>query len=428
MQSIRTLRAAGAPDAAPTESSHLESYLAVRQQSLALCEPLQPEDFVVQSMPDASPAKWHLAHTSWFFEEFVLSAQDADYQPFDPRFRFLFNSYYQSVGPMQARAQRGLITRPGIEEVLRYRAEIDARIVDALERHALPQRVLRVLVLGLHHEQQHQELLLTDIKHLLSCNPLRPAYTRHAAVRPYDSIAIEFEGFDGGLIEIGHAGHGFAFDNETPRHRVYLHPFRLANRLVTNGEYSAFVEAGGYREPRHWLSDGWAAVQREGWRAPLYWSQDAESEFTLGGERALSPHEPVCHLSFYEADAFARWAGARLPTEAEWERAAESLSVEGNFVEQRNWHPLPANAGAGTLAQMFGDTWEWTQSPYSSYPGYEPPEGALGEYNGKFMVNQLVLRGGSCASPAGHLRRSYRNFFYPGTRWQFSGLRLAQDA
>ena len=431
MQSSQTLRAIepGASGAERHEpATHRERYLAVREQSLTLCEPLQPEDFVVQSMPDASPAKWHLAHTSWFFEEFVLAAADPGYKPFDPRFRFLFNSYYQSVGPMHERARRGLITRPGVDEVLRYRAEIDGRIVDALERGAIPAPLLKVLTLGLNHEQQHQELLLTDIKHLLYANPLRPAYTRHTAVRPYDSIALEFEHFSGGLVEIGHAGRGFAFDNEMPRHRVYLTPFRLANRLVTNGEYSAFVEAGGYREPAHWLSDGWATVQREGWRAPLYWSEDCESEFTLGGERALSPHEPVVHLSFYEADAFARWAGARLPTEAEWEIAASGLPVRGNFVEQRNWHPLPASASEGSLTQMFGDAWEWTQSSYSPYPGFEAAEGALGEYNGKFMVSQLVLRGGSCASPESHLRHSYRNFFYPGARWQFSGLRLAQDA
>jgi len=414
---------------APDEDLPLAArFLAVRHQTLSLCEPLQPEDFVVQSMPDTSPAKWHLAHTSWFFEEFVLAASEPDYKPFDERFRYLFNSYYQSVGPMHARSHRGLITRPGIDEVMRYRTEIDDRIADALERGTIPPAQIAVLILGLNHEQQHQELLLTDIKHLLSCNPLRPAYTRHAAVRPYDSVAMELEEFAGGLVEIGHEGRAFAFDNETPRHQVYLQPFKLANRLITNGEFSAFVEAGGYQEPAHWLSDGWLAVQREAWRAPLYWSKEADSEFTLGGERALSPHEPVCHLSFYEADAFARWAGARLPTEAEWEVAAASQAFEGNFVEQRNWHPLPASASPSSLMQMFGDTWEWTRSAYSPYPGFEPTEGALGEYNGKFMINQMVLRGGSCASAQTHLRHTYRNFFYPTARWQFSGLRLAQDA
>jgi ergothioneine biosynthesis protein EgtB len=379
-------------------------------------------------MPDTSPAKWHLAHTTWFFEEFVLAASEPHYNPYDERFRYLFNSYYQSVGPMHARSHRGLITRPGIDEVMRYRSEIDNRVTDALERGTIPPPQIAVLILGLNHEQQHQELLLTDLKHLLSCSPLRPAYTRHTAVRPYDSVAMEFEEFAGGLVEIGHEGRAFAFDNETPRHQVYLRPFKLANRLVTNGEFSAFVEAGGYQEPAHWLSDGWLAVQREAWRAPLYWSKEADSEFTLGGERALSPHEPVCHLSFYEADAFARWAGARLPTEAEWEIAAAPQAFEGNFVEQRNWHPLPASASPGSLMQMFGDTWEWTRSAYAPYPGFEPAEGALGEYNGKFMINQMVLRGGSCASAQTHLRHTYRNFFYPAARWQFSGLRLAQDA
>jgi ergothioneine biosynthesis protein EgtB len=422
-----SLRAA--EPAAPSEDLPLvERFLAVRHETLSLCEPLQSEDFVVQSMPDASPAKWHLAHTAWFFEEFVLAAFQPDYKPHDARFGFLFNSYYQAVGPMHSRAHRGLITRPGVAEVMQYRAQVDARVVEALERSTVSQQLQRVVTLGLNHEQQHQELLLTDIKHLLSCNPLHPAYARHAPVRPYDSIPIDFVPFEGGLVAIGHEGRGFSFDNETPRHHVYLRPFRLANRLITNGEYRAFIEANGYGEPAHWLSDGWATVRREGWTGPLYWSADAQSEFTLGGERALSPHDPVCHLSYYEADAFARWAGARLPTEAEWEIASASAPVAGNFLERRHWHPLPAGGADSGLSQMFGDAWEWTQSPYSPYPGFEAVEGALGEYNGKFMVNQMVLRGGSCASPQSHLRRTYRNFFYPTARWQFSGLRLAQDS
>jgi ergothioneine biosynthesis protein EgtB len=398
----------------------------VRAATLALSEPLSPEDYVVQSMPDASPTKWHLAHTTWFFEEFVLQHAVPGYKFHDDQFRYLFNSYYNTVGPMHSRPHRGLLSRPTVEQVLAYRARIDERMNVLLQREDLSPEILDVITLGLNHEQQHQELLLTDLKHLFSCNPLLPAYVRESATPLRSSPALSFESFDGGLIEIGHEGDEFSFDNERPRHRTYTTAFHLANRAITNGEYLEFVRAGGYENPVHWLSDGWATVQREGWKRPIYWSASLDREFTLTGLRGLNPHSPVCHLSYYEADAFAHWAGARLPSEAEWELAANEAPVRGNFVENRRWHPEPASSD-NSLLQMFGDVWEWTQSAYAPYPGFKPAKGALGEYNGKFMVNQLVLRGGSCATPASHIRASYRNFFGPAARWQFTGLRLARD-
>jgi ergothioneine biosynthesis protein EgtB len=406
----------------------------VRAATLALSEPLSPEDYVVQSMPDASPVKWHLAHTTWFFEEFVLQQAVPGYKFHDEQFRYLFNSYYNTVGPMHSRPHRGLLSRPTVDQVLAYRTRIDERMQTLLQRDDLSSEILGVITLGLNHEQQHQELLLTDVKHLFSCNPLLPAYVRgQAAPASRSSPALAFKSFDGGLIEIGHTGRGFSFDNELPRHRTYTRPFRLANRAVTNREYLEFVRAGGYENPVHWLSDGWATVQRDGWKRPIYWSPSLDSEFTLTGLRELSPSSPVCHLSYYEADAFAHWAGARLPSEAEWELAANDASLSGNFVENRRWHPEPAvsppvsGKSEGPVLQMFGDVWEWTQSAYAPYPGFTPAKGALGEYNGKFMVNQLVLRGGSCATPASHIRASYRNFFNAAARWQFTGLRLAQE-
>jgi len=405
----------------------------VRAATLALAEPLCAEDYVIQSMPDASPAKWHLAHTTWFFEEFVLQRAVPGYKFHDEQFRYLFNSYYNTVGPMHSRPHRGLLSRPTVEQVLAYRARIDERLNVLLQRDDLAAEILDIIALGLNHEQQHQELLLTDLKHLFSCNPLLPAYVRDVAKAVRSSPALSFESFDGGLIEIGHKGRGFSFDNESPRHRTYIQPFRLANRAVTNGEYLEFVRAGGYETPLHWLSDGWTTVQIERWNRPLYWLPSLDAEFTLTGVRALNPSSPVCHLSYYEADAFAHWAGARLPSEAEWELAANDAPLNGNFVENRRWHPDPAasNVVAGKpqspLLQMFGDVWEWTQSAYAPYPGFKPAKGALGEYNGKFMVNQLVLRGGSCATPVSHIRASYRNFFNPAARWQFTGARLARD-
>jgi ergothioneine biosynthesis protein EgtB len=400
-------------------------FLQVRQRTLELCTGLSAEDLQLQSMPDASPGKWHLAHTSWFFEQFVLG-RDPAYRPRDPAWHYLFNSYYQSVGPMHARPQRGLLSRPSLDEVRGYRHYIDDAVSELLG-HDDDAELPGLVELGLQHEQQHQELLLTDIKHAFWCNPLQPAY--HAPIAASsDTKAVPLRFVDGceGIVEIGHRGEGFAFDNETPRHRTLLQPHALASRLVTNAEYLAFVREGGYREPGLWLSDGWATLQRDGWQHPIYWKDDLASEFTLAGVRALDLHEPVCHLSYYEAEAFARWAGARLPTEAEWESAAQAVAIDGNLQDAQRFQPRAASDDAGLL-QLYGDVWEWTASPYVSYPGFRPLPGSLGEYNGKFMCGQWVLRGGSCATPRDHIRASYRNFFPPQARWQFAGLRLGQD-
>jgi len=413
-------------------------FLQVRARTEALAAPLSPEDCQVQSMPDASPVKWHLAHVTWFFETFVLERFEADFKPFDPAYRVLFNSYYQAVGEQHPRAQRGLVTRPSLAGVLAWRAQVNARMAHLLAE-PIHEELKTLVELGLQHEQQHQELLLTDIKHLLSCNPLAPAY--HAspppAVETVERPPWVWMGFDGGLVEIGHAGEGFAFDNETPRHKVWLEPFELASRLVTQGEFAAFIADGGYRDPSWWLSAGWDWVQAQGRQAPLYWRQGASgagswSVFTLHGEVALDDATPVVHLSHFEADAFARWAGARLPTEAEWEHAATCAPDDGpalaNLADRGVFHPLPAAAEpVRGLQQLFGDVWEWTSSAYAPYPGYRPWAGAVGEYNGKFMCDQYVLRGGSCATPADHIRASYRNFFPTGACWQFTGLRLARD-
>lgn len=423
--------------AAPGDGSTLaERFAQVRAATLALCAPLHIEDYVVQSMPDASPVKWHLAHTTWFFEELVLTGTLPGYRFHDERFRYLFNSYYNTVGPMHSRPQRGLLSRPTVQEVLAYRACIDERMGELIGRPArLTATAAAMITLGLNHEQQHQELILTDLKHLFSLNPLQPAYRppphgpqAHRAAPP-----LTYRRFEGGLTGIGHTGEGFCFDNELPRHRAHLAPFALASRPVTNGEYLEFVRDGGYRRPEHWLADGWATVRRHGWRRPIYWARSLDHELTLSGERELALAAPVCHVSYYEADAFARWAGERLPTEAEWEHAASSLAAhggpDGHFLESGDLHPRPAEPGApGELRQLMGDVWEWTQSAYAPYPGYRTAPGAAGEYNGKFMVNQLVLRGGSCATPRSHIRPSYRNFFGPAARWQFSGVRLARDA
>ena len=410
-----------------------QRYLAVRAATVNLCAPLAIEDHVVQSMPDASPAKWHLGHTSWFFEEFVLARAVADYRPLHEPYRYLFNSYYNAVGPMHCRAARGLLSRPTVAEVMAYRAAVDERLTALLDAGSLPEELQEVLTLGLEHERQHQELLLTDIKHLFSLNPLLPAYRERPRSQQLRAAPLRHLGFEGGITGIGYAGTGFCFDNELPRHRALLAPFRLANRPATNGEYLQFVRAGGYEDPRLWLSDGWSLARREQWQRPLYWSPSLEEEFTLTGMRELDPEGPLCHLSYYEADAFARWAGARLPTESEWEFAAGTVPLTGSFVERREWHPQAAvtpvaGSHPDTLLQMFGDLWQWTQSAYAPYPGYSPAAGALGEYNGKFMINQLVLRGGSCATPREHIRVSYRNFFPPAARWQFSGVRLAGDS
>jgi ergothioneine biosynthesis protein EgtB len=426
------------PAAAHAHPDSLSSYFnRVRAASRAICEPLAAEDFVVQSMADASPAKWHLAHTSWFFEQFILKKHVRDYRVFQSQFEYLFNSYYQTVGPMHQRPRRGLLTRPTVAEVFAYRAHVDEQMQMLLEQRRDADAEIGALVtLGLNHEQQHQELMLTDLKHLFSCNPLlpsyRPAATQGAAIRAVDSRSnsVRFISFEGGVREIGTDATQFCFDNETPRHRTLVEPYALADRLVTNGEYLEFIRDGGYQRPELWLSDGWTTVSTERWSTPLYWSESLQAEFTLTGLQPLNPHAPVCHVSYYEADAFARWAGDRLPTEAEWELAAQSLPVAGNLCDdnfaQAPLQPVPAGANTG-LRQMYGDVWEWTASPYVAYPRYRPPAGALGEYNGKFMCNQWVLRGGSCITPADHIRSTYRNFFYPQTRWQFMGIRLARS-
>jgi len=412
-----------------------ERYDTVRAATLDLAAPLSDEDCAIQSMPDASPVKWHLAHTSWFFETFVLAANVSGYQTFDPAYRMLFNSYYNAVGEKHPRPQRGLLSRPSRDEVVAYRRHVDAAMRSLLERpESLSPDVVSLVVLGINHEQQHQELILTDVLHMLSHNPTRPAYRPDDALddgRPAPALTwIEFEA---GLREIGHAGEAFAFDNEMPRHRVYLDGFALASRPVCNAEFLAFIADGGYRRPELWLSEGWDWVTAHHVDAPMYWQRDGGrwEQFTLRGMRLLDLAAPVCHVSLFEADAYARWAGARLPTEAEWETAAAGLAIDGNFQEAGALLPRTAATAArgdSPLTQMYGDVWQWTQSAYSPYPGYRTAPGAVGEYNGKFMCNQFVLRGASFATPRSHARASYRNFFPAPARWQFSGFRLARDA
>lgn len=410
----------------PAGGDPAAAYQAVRRRTLALTAALTPEDMVVQTMPDVSPTKWHLAHTSWFFENFLLAPRLPGYRVFHESYAYLFNSYYFQVGRMHPRPERGLLSRPTVAEIRDYRAHVDAAMARLLAERGTEPEIAALTTLGLHHEQQHQELLLTDIKHVLSCNPLQPALTGLPADPPRPAPEPEFLPGPDGVQAIGHAGSGFAYDNEGPRHEVLLRPYAIANRPVTNGEFREFIRAGGYRRPELWLSDGWTLIQREGRGRPWYWSADLESEFTLGGPRAINPQAPVCHLSYYEADAFATWAGCRLPSEAEWEAWARELPLRGHCQESGHWHPLPA-AGEGPAFQVFGDVWEWTRSAYQAYPGYTPPPGAVGEYNGKFMCGQQVLRGGSCVTPLSHLRVTYRNFFYPDARWQFTGVRLAKD-
>ena len=442
---MTTPKPAAEPDA--LASYQAKRFCAVRGHTENLIEPLSAEDCQIQSMPDASPAKWHLAHLTWFFETFLLERFEAGFKPFDNSFRVLFNSYYNGVGDKSPRHQRGLISRPSLEQVLRYRAQVDQRMLQTIARvqaHHSPleqQAFDALLTLGLHHEQQHQELLLTDIKHALSLNPGSPAYARRWPLAGIDPQPVRWLPYAGGLQEHGFdAGQdgAFAFDNETPRHRIHVAPFELASRLVTNGEMIAFIEDKGYQRPQHWLSMGWDWVQAGQHALPLYWQASDDTgkttyqNFTLQGLVDIDPNTPVCHLSYFEADALARWSGARLPTEFEWELAARSLPPStlpsGNFVENAAYHPLPLQEDKPSQPmQMFGDVWEWTQSNYNPYPGYQPLEGLVGEYNGKFMCNQFILRGGSCATPQSHVRASYRNFFPPDARWQFSGLRLARD-
>lgn len=408
-----------------------ERYRGVRQLSEQLCEPLAIEDYGLQTAIEASPPKWHLAHVSWFYETFLLRASLPGYQVFHPRFEYLFNSYYEQTGTgFWPRPERGLLSRPTVSEVYDYRHHVDAamlELIDSCGSDTWPDVEAR-LQIGLNHEQQHQELLVTDIKRHFAHNPLRPAYRPDL---PQSDAAepdpMGWETFDGGLTPLGLGEAGFGYDNERPRHRVFLEPFALADRPVTNGDFLAFIQDGGYEASALWLSDGWAQVQQQGWRSPLYWEQTGSDWqlMTLAGMRALNPSEPVCHVSYYEAEAYATWAGKRLPTEAEWEHAATGAEITGNFMDDGWLHPRPAHEGVG-LRQLFGDVWEWTGSAYLPYPGYRAPAGALGEYNGKFMCNQMVLRGGSCATSRDHVRATYRNFFYPHERWQFQGFRLAE--
>jgi len=405
-----------------------ERLVATRSLTEDLAGPLSAEDQTVQSMPDVSPTKWHRAHTSWFFETFLLVPGLAGYRQFHPDYGYLFNSYYQAVGAQYPRHERGLVSRPGIQEITDYRVHVD-RAMGSLLEGRLDDPTASLVELGIQHEQQHQELLLMDIKHVLSRNPMLPAYDRIELSPPSVPGSTTWTSHPGGICLLGHEGQGFGFDNEFPRHRVYVEPFALADRPVTCGEWLAFLDDGGYRRPELWLSDGWATVRTEGWECPLYWSRadGAWREFTLGGPIPLNPAQPVCHISYYEADAFARWAGNRLPTEAEWEVAAAGRPTGGNLLDRSVLHPSPVAVSAAD-ASPFGDVWQWTSSAYSPYPGFEIPAGAVGEYNGKFMVNQYVLRGGSCVTPPDHIRTSYRNFFPASARWVFAGLRLARDA
>ena len=420
---------------ATKRSAERDRFAAIRQQTEALAAHLSPEDLAIQSMPDVSPTKWHLAHTSWFFETFLLRPLDPSYREFDPAFAYLFNSYYEAVGPRHPRPERGLLSRPTVDAVAAYRDHVTAAMLRLTETadEAVWQQAAPLIELGTHHEQQHQELILMDIKHVFSVNPLLPTYQAprpHAVSR--ERTGLKWVEFAGGLHEIGHVGSEFTFDNEGPRHKVWLEPFRLASHPVACSEYLDFIADGGYGRAEFWLSEGWAAVEQQGWQAPLYWRcEDSEwLIFTLCGERPVDPAEPVCHVSFYEADAFARWAGKRLPTEAEWEIAARDVPLTGNLADSGHLHPCPATTSANddpALRQMIGDVWEWTASPYVAYPRFRPAAGAVGEYNGKFMSNQMVLRGGAAVTPADHLRITYRNFFPPSARWAFSGLRLAED-
>ncbi|MFN7971020.1 MAG: ergothioneine biosynthesis protein EgtB [Acidobacteriota bacterium] len=429
-----------------------ELYRSIRLATEEICRPLATEDYVVQTMPDVSPTKWHLAHTTWFFETFVLAHAAPAGRFSDERYAHLFNSYYQSVGEPFARPVRGHLSRPTVAEVYAYRRRVDEAMEGLLREGPIAAELGFTVELGINHEEQHQELILTDVKNVLGTNPLEPAYAPSGSVPGEGAGALGWHRFDRGVRAIGAGDGGFAFDNERPRHDVYAHAFEIAHRLTTCGEYLAFIEDGGYERPELWLSDGWDLRRRESWEGPMYWrfgsdgrtgggrapALDADGDdrsgsrapsqriMTLGGARVIDPSEPVCHVSYYEADAFARWAGARLPTEQEWEIAAADAPVRGNLLETRRFHPIPFAGVGSAVAQVYGDVWEWMSSPYVPYPGYRPFPGSLGEYNGKFMINQMVLRGGSCVTPARHIRPTYRNFFPPSARWQFSGIRLAR--
>lgn len=419
------------------QEAPLTRYQRVRAQTEYLIHGLSDADTTAQSMDDASPAKWHLAHTAWFFEEFIVAPQLGDSARFHPKFQYLFNSYYDGVGERHARPKRGLLTRPSLEDILLYRKHVDNHMCTILS--AIGNKIVALLELGLAHEQQHQELLLTDLLHLFSQNPLQPAlrpivetnYPQQDDANNSDPRPLSWTSFKGGLVTIGATGNAFSFDCEQPQHPVFLQPFKLAQRATTNGEWLEFMEQGGYHTANHWLSDGFACAQKHAWQAPQYWFQNSDKQWhsmTLHGPMPIDPHAPVCHISYYEADAYARWRGARLPTEAEWEHAAATHTLGGHFAHNDLFVPTPQTSSNEQLAGMFGDVWEWTSSAYTPYPGFKPAAGTIGEYNGKFMSGQMVLRGGSCATPNGHIRASYRNFFHPDKRWQFSGLRLAKDA
>ena len=410
----------------------LDQFRHVREFSTRLCQNLEPEDCVVQSMPDVSPTKWHLAHTTWFFETFVVKAWVPQYRSAVPEYAYLFNSYYNAAGDMHRRDLRGLISRPTVAETHRFRESIDQYVTELIAKadDILLSKMEPVIELGIHHEQQHQELLVTDIKHVFFQNPLYPVFRPASAERTKNEVRSQrFIEFDEAIVEIGHEGSRFSYDNEGPRHRALVPRFFLANRLVTNGEYLKFMADSGYSRSEFWLSLGWTTVNEQRWQAPLYWVQrdGAWWNFTLSGMRPVNEFEPVTHVSYFEADAFANWSGARLATEFEWERVAAHLPIKGNFVDEERFHPVPAASDESAIAQMFGDVWEWNRSSYLPYPGYRAVPGALGEYNGKFMCNQMVLRGGSCATSRSHIRPTYRNFFQPEKRWQFTGIRLARD-
>ncbi len=413
------------------ERTIVDQYLKVRRFSESLSAHLEPEDCVIQTMPDISPTKWHLAHTTWLFETFILKAKVPNYQPFHPQYEYLFNSYYNSVGRQFFRPHRGHLSRPTVAEVNKYRQAIDQRMVELLQNcKEEDQPEARSLVeLGLHHEQQHQELMVTDIKHVFSCNPLHPVYWNCPVLYADATPALTFKSFEKDVYWIGHEGEGFGYDNEFPRHEKLVHGFKIGSRLITNAEYMEFINDGGYTKSEFWLSDAWAMVNQQQWTAPLYWQKEGEEwfYFTLNGYVKVNPYTPVCHVSFYEADAYARWAGKRLPTEEEWEIAFRDDPIEGNFVESQCFSPLALNSQDIKKTQAYGDVWEWTGSPYVGYPGYKAAAGAIGEYNGKFMNNQRVLKGGSCATSQSHMRPTYRNFFFPEQRWQFMGIRLAED-
>ncbi|MBP1154885.1 MULTISPECIES: ergothioneine biosynthesis protein EgtB [unclassified Paenibacillus] len=414
-------------------ADRLKAYFSeIRTFTEKIVEPLKTEDFIIQAVEDVSPAKWHLAHTTWFFEAFVLAPHDSSYQVFHPQYDYLFNSYYITHGTPFDRSSRGLLSRPTVHEVMKYRHYVDERLLQFLDQaeEALFLKVYPMIEVGLHHEQQHQELLFMDMKYNFSVNPFKPVYLQKQTIESKKAPELKWMDIDEELSFIGHEGEGFSFDNERPRHKIWLHPYRLASRPVTNGEFMAFIEDGGYDQPSCWLSEGWATMKERNWKHPLYWEKchGVWHQYTLHGLDTIHPDEPVCHVSYYEADAYARWTGNRLPTEAEWEHAFQDQERNGNFAESEQYHPnTDYRVGSKGFSKGYGDVWEWTMSPYSPYPGNKPYDGTLGEYNAKFMCNQIVLRGGSCVTPETHIRPTYRNFFAPDKRWQFGGIRLAGD-